>query len=110
MKYIGLAPLETGIKADFMKSTAIFATSVICSALTLHAAETAPSQQAVAVFTPSGRASNGHGIVRFTETRRIREGGRRHLEGLTPGQKHAFHIHQYGDLLAPDGMSAGGTV
>ena len=30
------------------------------------------------------------------------------IEGLTPGQKHAFHIHQYGDCSAPDGMSAGG--
>src|SRR6516164_4771197 len=29
------------------------------------------------------------------------------LEGLNPGQKHAFHIHQFGDCSAPDGMSAG---
>lgn len=29
------------------------------------------------------------------------------LEGLTPG-KHGFHIHQYGDVSAPDGTSAGG--
>jgi Cu-Zn family superoxide dismutase len=30
------------------------------------------------------------------------------LEGLARGQKHAFHIHQYGDCSAPDAMSAGG--
>lgn len=30
------------------------------------------------------------------------------VEGLTPGQKHAFHIHQYGDCSAPDATSAGG--
>jgi Cu-Zn family superoxide dismutase len=30
------------------------------------------------------------------------------LEGLNPGQKHAFHIHQNGDCTSSDGMSAGG--
>ena len=30
------------------------------------------------------------------------------IEGLAPGQKHAIHIHQFGDSSAPDGMSAGG--
>ena len=29
------------------------------------------------------------------------------VKGLTPG-KHGFHIHQYGDLSADDGSSAGG--
>jgi Cu-Zn family superoxide dismutase len=31
-----------------------------------------------------------------------------HVEGLNPGQKHAFHIHQFGDCSSPDAMSAGG--
>jgi len=30
------------------------------------------------------------------------------IEGLNPGQKHAFHIHQFGDCTSSDGMSAGG--
>ena len=30
------------------------------------------------------------------------------LEGLTPGQQHAMHVHEFGDCSAPDGTSAGG--
>ena len=29
------------------------------------------------------------------------------LTGLTPGQKHAMHVHEKGDCSAPDAMSAG---
>src|SRR5436189_5730495 len=48
-----------------------------------------------------------HGTVRFTQ-----EGDSvkvvADIEGLAPGQKHAFHIHQFGDSTSSDGMSAGG--
>jgi Cu-Zn family superoxide dismutase len=48
-----------------------------------------------------------HGTVRFTQ-----EGDAvkvvADIEGLNPGQKHAFHIHQFGDCTSSDGMSAGG--
>ena len=47
------------------------------------------------------------GAVRFH-----REGDAVHvtgeLSGLTPGGKHGFHVHEFGDCSAPDGTSAGG--
>lgn len=70
------------------------------------AAESAASQQAIAVLSPAA-GQHCRGIVRF-----VQAGDSvtvtAELEGLTPGQKHAFHIHQYGDCSAPDAMSAGG--
>ncbi len=30
------------------------------------------------------------------------------VSGLKPGSKHGFHIHEFGDLSAPDGTSLGG--
>ena len=89
-----------------MKRTAIFAASLICSVFILDAAETNPGPRAVAVLYPAA-GQQCHGVVRFTQ-----EGESvkvvADIEGLAPGQKHAFHIHQYGDCSAPDGMSAGG--
>lgn len=89
-----------------MKRSAILAALLICSVFTLQAAETAPITQAVAVLHPTV-GQQCHGVVRFTQdgdsVKVVVD-----IEGLTPGQKHAFHIHQYGDCSAPDGMSAGG--
>lgn len=88
-----------------MKALAIFA-ALVSSMATLHAAETTPVTKAVAVLHPTA-GQRCHGVVRFTQ-----EGGSvkvvADIEGLTPSQKHAFHIHQYGDCTAPDGTSAGG--
>ena len=71
-----------------------------------HAQGWSAVKQAVAVLHPT-TGNKAHGQVMFTQ-----EGDKvkvvAHLEGLNPGQKHAFHIHQYGDCSAPDGMSAGG--
>jgi Cu-Zn family superoxide dismutase len=62
--------------------------------------------QAVAVLHPTA-GNKCHGTVRFTQ-----QGDAvkvvAHVEGLNPGQKHAFHIHEFGDGSAPDAMSAGG--
>ncbi len=89
-----------------MKTPATLAASLVCSVFTLHAAETAPVMKAVAVLHPTA-GQQCHGVVRFTQdgesVKVVAD-----LEGLTPGQKHAFHIHQYGDCSSPDGMSAGG--
>src|SRR2546430_9565214 len=90
-------------------------TSCLTSTRSLRAAEHgdkahgeawAAVKQAVAVLhaTAGGKC---HGTVRFTQ-----EGDAvkvvADIEGLNPGQKHAFHIHQFGDCTSPDGMSAGG--
>jgi superoxide dismutase, Cu-Zn family len=78
-----------------------FASLVCCLA-----ADSSPAQGAVAVLHPTA-GQRCQGVVRFAQegdsVRVVAE-----LEGLTPGQKHAFHIHQFGDCSAPDGMSAGG--
>ena len=65
-----------------------------------------PVAQAVVVLH-STMGQQCHGIVHFTQdgdsVKVVAD-----LEGLAPDQKHAFHIHQYGDCTAADGMSAGG--
>jgi superoxide dismutase, Cu-Zn family len=82
--------------------------AALCSTgvIIAQAAESAAANQAIAVLS-STAGQKCHGVVRFTE-----EDGEvkvvADLEGLSPGQKHAFHIHQYGDCSAPDAMSAGG--
>ena len=53
----------------------------------------------------SSAGSKVHGTIWFTE-----EGSEIHISGeitgLTPGM-HAFHVHEFGDCSAPDGMSTG---
>jgi Cu-Zn family superoxide dismutase len=65
-----------------------------------------PGAQAVAVLH-STTGQHCHGVVHFTQDgdslKVVAD-----LEGLAPDQKHAFHIHQYGDCTSSDGMSAGG--
>lgn len=60
----------------------------------------------VAVMAPTKGNSVG-GKVRFTTV----DGGVRivaDITGLTPGGKHAIHIHEFGDVSAEDGSAAGG--
>jgi Cu-Zn family superoxide dismutase len=62
--------------------------------------------QLVAVVHPT-QGNSCSGTVRFVEqngkVRVIAD-----LSGLKPNQKHAMHIHEFGDCTAPDGTSAGG--
>jgi superoxide dismutase, Cu-Zn family len=62
--------------------------------------------EAVAVLTPTA-GNTAHGWVRFTH-----EGHHTkivaHVEGLAPNSEHGFHIHEFGDISSPDGMSLGG--
>lgn len=61
--------------------------------------------QAVAVLQPT-RGNRIRGVVTLTQQKNgVEIRGR--VRGLQPG-KHGFHIHEYGDLRAPDGTSAGG--
>jgi len=71
-----------------------------------HGAAWGAVKQAIAVLH-STAGNKCHGKIIFTQ-----EGDNvkvvADIEGLNPGQKHAFHIHQNGDCSAPDAMSAGG--
>jgi superoxide dismutase, Cu-Zn family len=63
------------------------------------------AKEAIAVVYPaSGSACKG--LVRITQdassVKLIAD-----LEGLPPGSKHAFHVHEFGDCSAPDASSAG---
>jgi Cu-Zn family superoxide dismutase len=77
----------------------------LATVLRTTAAEMQMATKAVASLSPTA-GQHCRGVVRFSQ-----EGDTvkvvADLEGLTPGQKHAFHIHQFGDCSAPDGMSAG---
>jgi len=62
-------------------------------------------QKAICVLQPT-EGNSVKGTVTFTKT----DSGvvvKAEVSGLTPG-KHGFHIHEFGDLTAPDGTSAGG--
>lgn len=72
-----------------------------------HHAETKLGEvtKAVAIISPFS-GSSVKGQITFTETAEgIHVTGR--IEGLTPGT-HGFHVHEFGDLSAPDATSAGG--
>ena len=62
-------------------------------------------KQAIAVLSAT-QGNKVQGTVRFTE-----QGNSvkvvAHVEGLTPGQKHAIHVHEFGDCSSADGASAG---
>jgi Cu-Zn family superoxide dismutase len=89
-----------------MKTFKLFAISLFLANLSVRllAAE-GPLTHAVAILHPTS-GQQCHGIVHF-----IQEGDSvkvvADIEGLGPNQKHAFHIHQYGDCTSPDATSAG---
>lgn len=83
-----------------------------CIALALAAA-TAASATSPLPSGPTARATlkptEGHaarGTLAFEASDAgVRVSGR--IEGLTPGARHGFHVHETGDCSAPDASSAG---
>src|ERR1051325_4040143 len=63
-------------------------------------------KQLVAVIHPTA-GNKCSGVVRFTDARGKIEVAAE-LEGLNPGQKHAMHVHEFGDARGTDGMKTGG--
>ena len=62
---------------------------------------------AVATLQPT-QGNQAKGVVHFTQQGADAVHVVGDLEGLKPNAKHAFHIHEFGDVSAPDGASAGG--
>jgi len=67
--------------------------------------ESGASSKLIAVIRPTA-GNDVSGVVTFEKAAGgIKVSGE--IRGLTPG-KHGFHVHEYGDLSASDGTSAGG--
>lgn len=95
-----------------MKSYLLYALSGVLPLSTLflaanedHAHQHAKTKHAVAVVEPT-KNYDVSGVIHLEQKDgQVFITGK--IKGLSPG-KHGFHIHQYGDLSASDGSSAGG--
>lgn len=67
----------------------------------------AADPQAIAVIHPT-RDNKVEGTVRFDWISNTRVKIIVDVKGLKPNTEHGFHIHEFGDVSANDGMSAGG--
>ncbi len=72
-----------------------------------HETGLASVKKVVAVIHPT-EGNKAHGTVTFMDHGGGKLHVQAHLNGLTPGAKHGFHIHEFGDCTSPDGKSAGG--
>jgi Cu-Zn family superoxide dismutase len=75
-----------------------------------HGAEVPLPTKAVAVIRPTEVASKSNDKPIGTVTFQEKDGETlvtAEITGLTPG-KHGFHIHEFGDITAPDATSAAG--
>jgi Cu-Zn family superoxide dismutase len=88
--------------------TSVYVTSTrsLNAADPAHANAWAAVTHAVAVLHPTA-TNKCKGVIHFTQmgdSVKVVAA----VEGLTPKQQHAIHIHQFGDCSSADGMSAGG--
>lgn len=93
------------------KSMKMVAWSVLAVGLLAWAQTGAATAEEISKAVCQVRPTKGNktrGVVIFQKTRdgRIRVTAR--INGLKPGQKHAIHIHQFGDCRDLAGKSAGG--
>lgn len=87
------------------KSLLTLTTAFCLSAPIALSAADAQIRQAIAVLHPT-QGNKAAGTVRFTqEGNSVKIVG--HIEGLAPGQKHAIHVHEFGDCSTADASSAG---
>jgi superoxide dismutase, Cu-Zn family len=71
-----------------------------------HASAWAAITEVIAVMHPT-EGNKCRGQVRFVQAgEKVKITAT--IEGLTPNQRHAIHIHEFGDCSAPDAISAGG--
>jgi len=77
------------------------------SVATAWAAQQEGPHKAVCVIQPT-EGNTCQGVVRYDEGMDGKVKVTAKLSGLKPDQKHAMHIHQFGDITDPAGKSAGG--
>ena len=88
-----------------IKKVLLILWSIFCI-LILSSCQEVEIERAIAVVTAT-EGNQVSGIVTFQQ----KEGHvlvNAKLNGLNPNQKHGFHVHEYGDISAKDGKSAGG--
>lgn len=67
----------------------------------------AHATKAVCVVTPT-QGNKCKGVVTFETLEDGQVKITAKISGLTPNQKHAMHVHEFGDITGPDGMTTGG--
>jgi len=95
LKYLvvpAFAALLTACGSDDHQSHVVHQTGPLYYVASLHATEGNEDVHGYVTFQPT---AGGVDVLA-------------HVEGLEPGQRHGFHIHEYGDCSAADGTSAGG--
>lgn len=66
-----------------------------------------PAESAICVVVPT-EGSDCQGVVMFQEEGDGKVKVTASISGLTPNEKHAIHIHEFGDITDLSGKSAGG--
>jgi superoxide dismutase, Cu-Zn family len=79
--------------------------ALVARAADEHKHEEVQINEAASVLVPMKASGVSGTILLKQEKGYVQVSGE--VSGLKPG-KHGFHIHMFGDLRAPDGMSAGG--